>query len=82
MLLDTTLFNKNLKMTCGTSLVSPDTMVFSTNETDHHDTPEIFKTDRHDIAEILLKVALNTINQIKPSTQSYGFKQHVITPAP
>jgi hypothetical protein len=23
------------------------------------------KTDRHDIAEILLKVALNTINQIK-----------------
>ena len=25
----------------------------------------ITKTDRHDIAEILLKVALNTINQIK-----------------
>ena len=24
------------------------------------------KTGRHDIAEILLKVALNTINQIKP----------------
>jgi hypothetical protein len=25
------------------------------------------KTDRHDITEILLKVALNTINQTKPS---------------
>jgi hypothetical protein len=37
------------------------------------------KTDRHDIAEILLKVALNTINQIKPSIQSYEFKQLVIT---
>jgi len=24
------------------------------------------KTDRHDISEILLKVALNTINQTKP----------------
>jgi hypothetical protein len=24
------------------------------------------KTDRHDITEILLKVALNTINQTKP----------------
>jgi hypothetical protein len=31
---------------------SPDTLVSSTN-----------KTDRHDITEILLKVALNTINQ-------------------
>jgi len=29
------------------------------------------KTGRHDIAEILLKVALNTINQIK-STKSIG----------
>jgi hypothetical protein len=27
--------------------------------------PPSTKTDRHDIAEILLKVALNTINQIK-----------------
>jgi len=34
---------------------SPDTPVSSTN-----------KTDRHDIAEILLKVALDTINQTKP----------------
>jgi hypothetical protein len=30
------------------------------------------KTDRHDIAEILLKVALNTINQIK-SNQIINF---------
>jgi hypothetical protein len=28
----------------------------------------ITKTGRHDIAEILLKVALNTINQIKSCT--------------
>jgi hypothetical protein len=33
---------------------SPGTPVFSTN-----------KTDRHDITEILLKVALNTISKIK-----------------
>ena len=26
------------------------------------------KTERHDIAELLLKVALNTINHIKPKT--------------
>jgi hypothetical protein len=31
------------------------------------------KTGRHKIAEILLKVALNTINQIK-SNQPYGLK--------
>jgi len=30
------------------------------------------KTGRHDIAEILLKVALNTINQIKSLEQSYN----------
>jgi hypothetical protein len=29
------------------------------------------KTGRHDIAEILLKVALNTINQIKSNQISY-----------
>jgi hypothetical protein len=28
--------------------------------------PPPIKIDRHDITEILLKVALNTINQIKP----------------
>jgi len=37
---------------------SPGTPVFSTN-----------KTDRNDISEILLKVALNTINKTKPNTQ-------------
>ena len=42
-------------MTCDRSVVSP---VSSTN-----------KTDRHDVTEILLKVALNTINQTK-STDS------------
>ena len=36
----------------GTPLVSPGTPVSSTNKTDHHD-----------IAEILLKVALNTHNR-------------------
>jgi hypothetical protein len=35
---------------------SPGTTVFSTN-----------KTNRHDITELLLKVALNTINQTKPN---------------
>jgi hypothetical protein len=29
----------------------------------------INKTDRHDVAEILLKVVLNTINQTKPNLQ-------------
>ena len=41
-------------MTCGRSVVSPDTMVFSINETDHHDTPEI-----------LLEVVLNTLKPYK-----------------
>jgi hypothetical protein len=27
------------------------------------------KTDRHDITEILLKVALNTLNQTKPKNE-------------
>jgi hypothetical protein len=36
---------------------SPGTLVSSTN-----------KTDRHDIAEILLKVMLNTITQFHPET--------------
>ena len=46
-------------MTCGRSVVFPGTTVSSTH-----------KTDRHEIAEILLKVALNTIkpNQAKPLT--------------
>jgi hypothetical protein len=33
------------------------------------------KTGRHDIAEILLKVALNTKNQIKSIFSSLGFVQ-------
>ena len=37
-------------MTCGISVVFPRNSVFSTKKTDHHDA-----------AEILLKVALNTI---------------------
>jgi hypothetical protein len=43
---------------------SPGTSVSSTN-----------KTDRHDIAEILLKVALNTINQTKLETFSALYLQ-------
>ena len=39
-------------MTCDRSAVSPGTPASSTN-----------KTDRHDITEILLKVALNIVNQ-------------------
>ena len=41
---------KSLSVTCGRSVFSPGSPVSSTN-----------KTDRHDITEILLKVALNTI---------------------
>ena len=42
----------SLSVTCGRSVVFPGTPVSSTNT-----------TDLHDIAEILLKVALNTITQ-------------------
>ena len=43
----------------------------------------ITKTGRHDIAEILLKVALSTRNQIK-STKNYllGIKQHSLSHLP
>jgi len=40
------------------------------------------KTGRHDIAEILLKVALNTINQIKSNHKRYTNKllqNHICT---
>jgi hypothetical protein len=43
-------------VTCGMSWLSPGTPVSSTN-----------KTYSHDIIQILLKVALNTINQTKPN---------------
>ena len=45
-------FWESLYVTCGMLVIFPGTPVFSTNKTDHHD-----------ITEILLKVALNTINQ-------------------
>jgi hypothetical protein len=35
--------------------------------------PPPIKIDRHDITEILLKVALNTINQIKPEMSVMNF---------
>jgi hypothetical protein len=50
--LDITLCDKNLSVSCDRAVVFPGTPVSSIN-----------KIDRHDIAEILLKVALNTINQ-------------------
>jgi hypothetical protein len=37
------------------------------------------KTGRHDIAEILLKVALNTINQIKSINEIYSFIKTIIS---
>ena len=48
---DTTLFDKGCRWLATGLWFSPGTPVSSTN-----------KTDRHDITEILLKVALNTIN--------------------
>jgi hypothetical protein len=42
-------------------VVSPGTLISSTN-----------KTDRHDITEILLKMALNTISHIKLKTVYSG----------
>jgi hypothetical protein len=52
--LDTTLCDKVCQLLATGRWFSPGTPVSSTNKSDHHD-----------IAEILLKVALNTINQIK-----------------
>jgi hypothetical protein len=52
--LDTTLCDKDRLLLAAGLWFSPGTQVSSTN-----------KTDRHDITEILLKVALNTINQTK-----------------
>jgi len=49
--LETTLFDKVCQLLATGRWFSPGTSVSSTN-----------KTDRHDITEILLKVALNTIN--------------------
>jgi hypothetical protein len=47
-------------VTCDRPVVFPGLSVSSTN-----------KTDRHDITEILLKVALNTIKQTNKQTNQY-----------
>jgi len=60
--LDTTLCGKVCQWLATGRLFSPGTPVSSTN-----------KTQRHDIAEIWLKVALNTINLI----QAYNYKNCV-----
>ena len=53
--LDTTLCDKVCQRLAAGRWFSPGNLVSSTN-----------KSDRHDITDILLKVALNTINQTKP----------------
>ena len=62
--LDTTLCYKVCQWLVTDRWFSPGTAVTSTNE-----------TGRHDVTEISLKVALNTINQTKPRDQcaKYGF---------
>jgi hypothetical protein len=40
------------------------------------------KTSRHDIAEILLKVALSTINQIKSTIEGYNRLEKIIRTNP
>ena len=59
--LDTPLCDKVCQWLTTSRWFSPDTPVSSTN-----------KTDRHDITEILLKVALKTINQLNQPTSFYG----------
>jgi hypothetical protein len=58
--LDTTLCDKVCQWLATDLCSSPGTPVASTN-----------KTDRHDITEILLKVALNIINQNKTNPSIY-----------
>jgi hypothetical protein len=53
--------NKVYQLLANGRWFSPGTLASSTT-----------KTGRHDIAEILLKVVLNTINQIKESDQDYN----------
>ena len=57
---DTTLCAKVCPWFVTDRWVSPGTLVYS-----------IIKTDRHDIAEILLNMALNTISQTKPSQNPF-----------
>jgi hypothetical protein len=54
------LIDSSYKPITNTARFSPGTPASSTT-----------KTGRHDIAEILLKVALNTINQIKSNNPSF-----------
>ena len=54
--LDTTLCDKVCQWLATGRWFSLDTLVSSTNKSDHHD-----------ITELLMKVALNTINQTKPN---------------
>jgi len=58
----TTLFDKVCQWLATGRWCSPGTAVSSTN-----------KTDRHDISEILLKVALSTIKQIKQHYTCFNF---------
>jgi hypothetical protein len=59
-ILDTTLCDKDCQWLATGRWFSTGTLVSSTN-----------KTDCHDITEILLKVALNTINQTKPKLHMF-----------
>ena len=64
-MLDTTLCD-SLSVTATGQWFSPGTAVSDTN-----------KTDRHDITEILLKVALNTINLNQPHFKLYYTGGHL-----
>jgi hypothetical protein len=57
----TTLCNKVCQLLAAGQWFSPGSPVSSTN-----------KTDRHDITEILLKVALNTIKQTKKALSKFN----------
>ena len=56
-------------MACDRSVVSPGIMVSSTN-----------KTDRNDITDIVVKVAVNTINQTKPNLSFRSFMTYFVVP--
>jgi hypothetical protein len=57
--LDTALYDKVCQLLAAGQSFSPCTLVFTTNKSDHHD-----------IAEILLKVALNTVTLPHPHSHS------------
>jgi hypothetical protein len=60
---------KSLSVTCARSVVFSRPPVSSTN-----------KTDRHDIAEILLKVTLNTIKLTKPNNRNSNWQSIIWNP--